>query len=211
MNWDEIAAQVWGQLREHGVKVVTGALLAAAGWYLGRRRARADWTKREFYDRLNISLNTMVDGTLRIRTLSEKRLDEIYLNKVAADAVQSAAQRTTLQDCTLPLSKEDYWFYLNAVLNELSEQFAHGFLLRDLGAPVRTGRYLVSLTSEAAGEVRMRKTRAMVVQKSLLTNLPGEAPQFESGHHGTRWATLNQLAAEYRKNPWKFIEVELCV
>jgi hypothetical protein len=51
----------------------------------------------------------------------------------------------------------------------------------------------------------------MVIQRSLLEQLPPEPPAFESPHHLTRWETLKQLAGEWSQRPWKFIEVELCV
>src|SRR5690606_30869704 len=104
-----------------------------------------------------------------------------------------------------------YWYYLNPLLNELSEQFAAGLIKRDLGLPVTSATYLVALTCECAGEIRMRKVRAMVIQKTALENLPTEAPSLTASSHSTRWTTLNQLAAEWKARPWKFIEVELCL
>lgn len=214
-------------IKDHAVKILTSAILIGVGWWLGFRRAKANWKKREFYDRLNISLNYIDDGTLTIRTLGETTCEQIFLNSAASDAVQRAARQTTLADPLLPLAKEDYWYYLNAVLNELSEQFAVGALRKEQGQAVRAERYLVCLTCEADGEVRMRKIRAMVIRKSLLLNLPtetppsssltmtsapasGSTPKFSSPHHATRWNTLRYMAAEYICNPWRFIDVDLC-
>ena len=211
MSFDEIWIHVVATLREHAVKLVTGFVLMAVGWYIGKRRATAHWKKQEFFDRLNVSLNTLDGGTLKIRTLSEKRCEEVFLNSVAADTVQKLARQTTANDPVLPLPLNDSWFFLNAVLNDLSEQFATGLMKRDMGAPVTTAVYLVALTCEAAGDMRTRKIRAMVTKKSLLTNLPAEMPKLESGHHGTRWQTLQFLAAEYVRHPQRFLEVELCV
>jgi len=205
--WDAVSEQ----LHDHGSKILTGLVLMALGWFLGKRRARTDWRKRQFYDRLNISLNTLRDGKLLIRTLVEKRVEEVYLNSAATDTIIKMAQQTTATDSTLPLSQNDYWYYLNPLLNELSEQFAAGLIKRDLGLPVTAATYLVALTCECAGDIRMRKVRAMVIQKAILENLPTEVPSLTAPSHATRWTTLNQLAAEWKARPWKFIEVELCL
>jgi len=61
MSFDEIWIHVVATLREHAVKLVTGFVLMAVGWYIGKRRATAHWKKQEFFDRLNVSLNT-IDG-----------------------------------------------------------------------------------------------------------------------------------------------------
>jgi hypothetical protein len=70
---------------------------------------------------------------------------------------------------------------------------------------------VMCLTSESAGEVRTRKIRAMMIQKDLLLNLPKDEPKFENPTHATRWKTLQYLAAQFQKTPYKFREVEICV
>jgi hypothetical protein len=196
-------------LQEHAVKIIVGFAAMSAGWYFGRRRAQSSWLKREFLDRLNVSLNVIADGKLKIRTLSEKRCADVFLNSVASETIQRTARQTTATDPLLPLSKDDTWYYLNAVLNDLSEQFALGHLQQDLGMPVKSATYLVCLTCESFGELRTRKVRAMVMRKDALINLPKEQPQLAASHHTTRWATLQFMAAEYARNPWRFLEVEL--
>lgn len=207
----EFLQSFWSHLQDRSAAFVAAGLAGVVGWLIGYWRARQRWSKREFYDRLNVSLNMVSEGKLLIRTLSEKHCEEIFLNTAAAKAVIDSAKRTTLEDPLLPLPSTDYWYYLNAVLNDLSEQFAEGQLRRAMGLPVRSQRFLVCLTSEADGEIRMRKVRAMVIAEALLTKLPEEQPQFESSHHGIRWKTLGKLATSYRKSPEKFIQVELCV
>jgi hypothetical protein len=206
--------QIWTHavdaIREHAVKVVVGFVLMIVGWYFGKWRAKSQWKKQEFFDRLNVSLNTFDNGTLKIRTLGEKRCEDVFLNSVAADTVKQLARQTTASDPILPIPKDDMWYFLNAVLNDLSEQFATGLMKRDLGATVSTASYLVALTCETAGEIRTRKIRAMVIRKSLLMKLPAETPTLESPNHVTRWKTLQFLATEYAKNPWRFLDVELC-
>lgn len=207
----EVIDTLFEYLHEHWIKFVIAGLFMGAGWYFGKRKAKRDWQKREFFGRVNFSLNTMVDGVLKIRTLSEKSCEEVFLNQVAAQRVSAAARETTPADPTLPLPKDDYWYYLNAVLNELSEQFADGALRRDMGLPVKSVEYVIALTCESAGEMRTRKVRAMVIRKTLLTELPEERPDFEAATHITRWSTLNTLAVMYAQEPWKFLTVELCV
>ncbi len=191
-------------------KLVTALIMMAVGWYFGRRKAAADWRRKEFYDRLNVSLNSMTSGTLQIRTVLEKSCQDVFLNVVASEKVVECAKLTTANDPILPLPKDDYWYYLNSVLNEVAEKFSEGTVRRDMGLPVQTERYAICLTNENAGDLRTRKVRAMLVQTRLLDNLPAEQPKLESPHHITRWETLKQLARERKANPHKFLEVEIC-
>lgn len=203
--------QILTHLRERGIQWGITILLASlTGWY-GYWRARQKWQRKEYLDRINVSLNLLVDNTLLIRTLLEKSCDDIFLNKVAVSEVLKASQRTTEANPLLPLPQADYWYYLNSVLNEVSEKFAAGLIRRDLGQPVVTGRYLVALTFECAGEMKTRKVRAMVIRKDVLLGLPEETPKFTSPHHMTRWKTLHIMKAAYQKTPWQFIEMELCL
>ena len=208
---DQLVQTLFDYVKDHAVKLITGLILMTVGWYLGHRRASADWKKQEFLDRLNLSLNSIDDGTLKIRTLSEKRCEEVFLNSAAAETVKKVARTTTADNPILPIPVKENWYYLNAVLNDVSEQFADGFLKRDMGGNVTSATYLIVLTCEAEGEMKTRKIRAMVIRKSLLGNLPAEMPALQSPHHITRWKTLQFLAAEYLKDPGRFLEVELAV
>lgn len=207
----EILELIFEYLNEHWIKLVVAVFFTGTGWFIGKRRARREWRSREFLGRLNFSLNTIDDGVLKIRTLSEKSCEEVFLNQVAAERATAAAKKTTPEDPTLPLKKDDYWYYLNAVLNEVSEQFAEGLIRRDMGLPVKSEEYVICLTCESAGEIRTRKVRAMVIRKELLTHLPLEKPEFEAKTHATRWTTLLILAGLYDREPWKFLTVELCL
>ncbi len=206
----EILEFLINKLEEHWIKVATAAVFMAAGWLIGKFRAQKNWEKREFYDRLNVSLNIMYEDKLLIRTLLEKRCRDIFLNGTAAERVIEAARKTTLENPILPLPKEDYWYYLNSVLNEISEKFAEGQMKRDLGIKVTCEQYLICLTSEADGSVRMRKIRAMVIKRSALTNLPEKCPGLSNAHHSTRWKTLQILAKQYEKQPEQFLLLEIC-
>lgn len=208
---DQILHTIQEYVKDHAVKLITGLALMAIGWFFGRRRAAAAWKKQEFLDRINLSLNSIDNGTLKIRTLSEKRCSEVLLNSAAAAKIRTFAEKTTSNDPMLPIPADESWFFLNSVLNDLSEQFAPGLLKRDMGGAVTIAVYVIALTCESAGEMRTRKIRGMVIRKSLLQNLPKEAPKFEGPNHRTRWETLQSLAAEYAKNPHRFLEVELAV
>ena len=207
----ELIETLFEQFEEHWVKFITAALFMGVGWFFGKRRAKSEWAKKEFLDRLNVSLTSIDDGTLKIRTIIEKACQEVFLNTVAAEAINAAARQTTEDNPLLPLGEDDYWYYLNAVLNEIAEKFAEGQIRRDLGLPVEVGTYLICLTCEKAGAVRTQKVRAMVVRKSLLANLPEKTPKFESPNHSTRWETLQFLAKTWKTAPHQFLEVELCM
>jgi hypothetical protein len=211
MSLEEIAKTVFSEIQQHILKIVVGFVLMGLGWFIGHRRARANWQKREFYDRLNFSLNYIENGTLRLRTLLEKQCEEIFLNKAATDVVLKVAKSATEANPILPLPESDYWYYLNSVLNELSEKYSDGHLKKSQGLPVSTATYLVCLTCESAKDLRMRKIRAMVIQKSLLLALGPNQPLLEKPHHHIRWKTLKTMADEYQKRPWQFLEVELSV
>ena len=207
-NFLNTVAQI---VTEHGIKVLTAAAFAVAGLLVGRWRASRSWKKREFFDRLNVSLNSLQDGKLLIRTVLEKTCEEILLNKVAVDRLIKLAQQTTKDNPLIPISKEDRWFYLNAVLNELSETFAEGLFKREAGKPHVAVRYLICLTNECDGEVRTRKIRAMVMRKDMLVNLPKEQPALESPNHAIRWKTLLQMQKAFLVDSTNFIEAEIVV
>lgn len=196
---------------EHWVKFVTAGAFMLVGWSLGKWRARRQWEKKEFMDRLNVSLNIIQDGKLMIRTLIEKEAADIFLNEAAVQKLKQAAQKTSSDNPIIPFAKADYWFFLNSVLNEISEKFAFGQLQRDNGVPVKVVTYLICLTNECDGAMRTRKIRAMVIRKELLSKLPEEKPKFESHNHERRWITLLQLAKAYETTPHQFHDVEICI
>jgi len=196
---------------DHWIKIVTGVALMVAGWFFGRYRAKTAWNKKKFLDRLNVTLNSIRGGKLRIRTILETRCEDVFLNSVALAKITAAAEKTTADDAIIPLPEKDYWYYLNDVLNEISEKFALGQFQADIGKPVQEARYLLTLTCESDGPLRTRKIRAMLIRKDLLTNLPQEIPEFESKYHITRWKVVRQLAKSYETTPHRFLEMKLCL
>ncbi len=200
----DIATEYWLALPFSLLGLLVGTL-----W--GRWRAWRQWSRREFLHRLNISLNTIQDGYLRIRTVLEKDLLEVMLNRVAVDEVLVAASKATEKDPMLPLPEEDAWFLLNGVLNEVSELFAVGLVKKDLSIDAASARYLLCLTYEVAGAVRTHKVRAMLIRRETLENLPEEMPALESPTHIDRWHTLQRMARAWQETPYLFLEVEIAV
>lgn len=202
---------IYDAITQHAFEVFVGFVFMVIGWLIGRWRAMKQFRKREFYQRLNVSFNSIDDGKLRIRTLMEKSAQEVFLNSVAVSQLLDAAKKTTVDDPIIPFDTDDYWYYLNAVLNEVSEKFAEGFLRRESGQSLRAVTYLICLTNECDGNLRTRKVRAMVIRRELLENLPEEMPQLEQPNHDTRWKTLKILAQRWQENPIQFKEIELLV
>lgn len=196
---------------EHWIKVVIGAALMGGGWLFGRWRAQVSFRRKEFFHRINFSLNSVHEGTLKIRTLLETRCEDVFLNQIAVSRLLDAATRTTEDDPVIPLDEDDYWFFLNASLNELSEKFAFGFLKRDTGVTAQSVRYVLCLTNEVDGNIRTRKIRAMLIRRELLDKLPEEMPRLESQNHKTRWATLQAMARKRQSHPYMFMEAELVI
>lgn len=204
---DEIMLALSGLIERHWLKAVFALLFTFGGWWLARWRAQEAWRKREFFNRINISLNAIDDGCLRIRTVLEDPLDEVFLNKAASELVRKAAQKTPVDNPILPLPEEDRWFVHNEVLNQLAEHFSAGQIRHDMGMPTTSAHYVIGLTCEKEGAMRTFKVRAMMMRKEALLNLPSEPPRFERPTHVTRFHTLKTLAAAYRKDPEKFIEM----
>src|SRR4051794_11905714 len=157
-------------------RVVIAALVAAitstatffAGRWWGRYKAGRQWHKKEFMDRLTVSLNIFADGYLKIRTVMERSLEEVFLNRLAIDKVEAAARKTTVDNPLLPIAKDDRWYILNFVLNAVAEHFVDGNIRQDAGEPVRVVRYALFLTCEQVGDERIRKVRTMLVRQDVL-------------------------------------------
>jgi hypothetical protein len=195
------------------VAVVTSAATFLFTWWWARRRAMRQWTSKEFLDRIIVSLNIFADGFLKIRTVLERSLDEVFLNRVAVDKVLTAARATTVDKPVMPVPKDDRWFVLNFVLNAVAEHFVAGHIRQDAGQPVTSVKYALFLTCELVGEERIRKVRAMLIRADLLADFPykDSMPKLENPWHADRIRTLRQAAELYAKEPDNFLVVEVCV
>ena len=200
---------VFGMVKSLVLPAITGLVCGVfVSW-----QAKKSLNRREFLDRLNFTINILDGGRLKIRTLIEKPGSDVFLNPLITKLVNRAAQRTTRDDCLLPIEDpNDYWLCLNALLNEVSEKFADGFLKVDMGLPVHRETYIMCLTCEVSDNIRTRKIRAMLTKKSVLLNFPETDPEVDFPSHTTRIVTLRQLARDYRSGlkDHCFIELELC-
>jgi hypothetical protein len=203
--------------RKVATTVIVAAITSAAsfvfGRYYGRYRARREWERKEFFDRVTISLNIFADGFLKIRTVMERSLSEVFLNQHAVEQVLAAAKRTTVADPILPIPKADRWYLLNFVLNAVAEHFVEGQIKLDAGLPVTKVRYALFLTCELVGDERIRKVRAMLVKQEHLVSYPypDSLPKLENPWHDVRVATLRRAAALYQTEPDNFLTLEVCM
>jgi hypothetical protein len=183
------------------------------GRWWGRRQAARQWRTRQYLDRVNVTLNIFAEGWLKIRTVFERSLEEVFPNPVAAAKVRSAAVRTSAGNPILPLAPEDRWYLLNFVLNTVAERFSGELMRYDAGQALRPVTYLIFLTCEVLTTGRMRKVRAMMVRKDVLEAFPyPEAmPKLEQEWHNDRVLTLRNAAEVYRKEPSHFLAFEVYV
>jgi hypothetical protein len=193
--------------------LLTTVLSFIAGRWWGRHLAKKQWQRKQFLGRVLVSLNSFSDGWLKIRTIFERSLEEVFLNPVAVAKVRAASLLTTTEDPLLPIPKEDRWYLLNFVLNAVAERFSGGLMRYDAGVPLRPVTYLLFLTCEAVGDDRIRKVRAMLLRKELLEEFPyrGGMPKLEQEWHADRVVTLRRAAEAYRKEPDNFLALEIYV
>jgi hypothetical protein len=205
-SWHKIAMSVC-------IPALTTVVSFIAGRFWGYYRARRQWAHKDFLGRIIVSVNLFQENRLRIRTIMERTLEEIFPNAIAVEKIRSAAGQTTLADPMLPMAKEDCWFLLNFVLNQVAEHFAQGIVKMDAGVPVTKVMYALFLTCEVLGEERIRKVRALMLRKDLLENFPypDSMPELENVWHADRIVTLRKAAETYRRNPEQFLFLEVCV
>ena len=195
------------------VTVVTSAASFVVGRYWGRYKASREWKRKEFLNRVIVSLNIFADGFLKIRTVMERSLEEVFLNRLAIDKVWAAAKKTTADNPIMPIAPADRWYLLNFVLNAVAEHFVAGNIRQDSGQQVNVVKYALFLTCELVGDERIRKVRAMLVKQEHLTNFPypDTLPKLENAWHDNRVHTLRKAADLYKKEPDNFLTLEVCV
>lgn len=195
------------------VTIVTAALSFVIGRYWGWFKANREWRTKEFLNRVIVSLNLFDEGTLKIRTVLERSLEEVFLNQIAVNKILEAAKQCTPTQPLLPIPAEDRWYLLNFALNSVAEHFAPGLIRLDAGLNPIKVRYALFLTCEVVGDERIRKVRAMLVKVEHLVNFPyaDTLPILENPWHATRIDTLRIAAAVYATSPDQFLTLEVCV
>ena len=61
--FDQFFSAISDFIHDNWMKVLTGFVLMGLGWFFGKRKARSDFRKREFFHRLNVSLNLLLPET----------------------------------------------------------------------------------------------------------------------------------------------------
>src|SRR5262245_24229491 len=96
-------------LQRFGVSIAMLVVSTVASFVFGRwwgtYRARREWEQKHFLDRINISLNLFSEGRLKIRTLFERSVDEVFQNKIAVEKIRAACRKTTADNPMLPIGK----------------------------------------------------------------------------------------------------------
>ena len=90
VNADEVST-------DYTKRIVVTILVAAttstatffAGRWWGRYKANRQWYSKDFLDRVIVSLNIFADGFLKIRTVMERSVQEVFLNRVAVEKVEA--------------------------------------------------------------------------------------------------------------------------
>ncbi len=173
--------------------ITVATLVLVAKTYLATRSA---WARREFISRVNFSLNYVEGNTLRIRTVRESDINQILLNNEhGKQIVLQTAKQTSLKRPFLEFQEPDRWMILNAILNELSEQFARGFVAHSAGIPVRMVKFMFGVSCERDPRVNMNKIRVMLIERSLLERIDelGDSLVFERESHAVRLETLIKM------------------
>jgi hypothetical protein len=208
----------WEEMLQYSGKAIVVFFLTTVAsflfgrWY-GRYRARKQWESREFLGRLLVSLNIFQEGFLKVRTILERNLDDVFINPEAARKVRAAALLTTPDNPILPLAPVDSRFLRIFLINAISECFREGLIRYDGGHPLRPVSYLVFLTCEVLDETMLRKVRVMMVRKEMMVNFPymDSFPRLEQTKDQVRIKTLRQSIAVYNSEPDHFHEIELYV
>ena len=188
-------------VQKHGSEMLLSVVSLFAGSLLGRLIAWRSWMNRAFHDQLNVSLNFVEGGQLQIRTLLDRSCSEVFRNPEMLRRVLAAA-RSPEGNPLLDVQDEDYWYYLNAVLNQISARFAEGYIRQET-QQAASQTYLLFLTAEGGAPVRQKKVRAMLIRESLLLATLDTEPTFRNEFHRVRWESLRAVAQEWQSSGGK--------
>jgi hypothetical protein len=201
-------------VQQHWTEAVASIVSLILGGLFGRWRAWKRFSNRAFFDRITVSLNYVEDGKFKIRTLLERSAMEVFRNAEMMRAVMAACGKKG-QGPLLALPEKDYWYYLNPVLNVISERFAEGYVRREAGVGGSEQTYLLFLTCEndEGVAVRQRKVRAMLIRESVLLSTVDVTPEFRNEFQKARWETLRKVRQELATRPEtkRIRQVTVCV
>jgi len=197
--------------------ILVGLLTFLIGYFWGQWKGIKDWNNKKFKNRINVSLNTVTSLNkdkykLQIRTLVEKNINCIILNKKVRNIIEKSIKNAKPGKPLLIFEQQDAWYILNTILNQIVYQFSNGTLKKDLGLQVTSEWYTFCLTFEKEENIKMQKIRVILIKRKILENFPDENSQFilESFNHETRVQTLRILKKELKEHPYCFMDVELC-
>jgi hypothetical protein len=147
-----------------------GSTIASVALFV---RGRIEWQRAKFESRINISLNTVSGGVLRIRTLLEDEVKNVVLSSYARRLLKKAAKKTTLEDpFLLFVSRRDAWMVYNELVNAISGLYSAQILSAAIhGTGAIEERFLIALTWERDADIRIQKLRVLVIQESVLRKL----------------------------------------
>ena len=196
-------------------EIIAGTIILIIGWSWGRWRASRAWQQKRFKNRVVLALNSLgQEGDkphLRLRTLFERDICSVLQNTSMVDILNKAIDKVTPEEPLLHFEADNAWYLLNAVLNQIAEQFATGALRQDMGMTVQKQWYTFCYTFETEGSIRMHKIRVMLIKKEDLHNFPESGDiALESKKHTTRVKTLRYLKQQRQKFPHLFMDIELC-
>ena len=189
----------------------------AAGTVLFRRQ-RAGWRARDFSGSVNFALFAVRGNRMVLRTLSEKRLEALVTNEHGRAELLRNAKRDicTAKSVQLTHMDRDSSLVSNVLLNAVAEQFATGFVQRELGVPgVKCGRFGLGLAygpEDANWRRGGTKMRAILASETTLKQIVtlaavGDAAKIPSGTPGS-FNMLLRLAEALNVKPEAAPETE---
>lgn len=136
-------------------------------------RSRLEWRRATFESRINISLNSIFGGILRIRTLCEDEVKNIILSPYARRLVKKAAKATTIEDPFLHFAnKRDAWMVYNEVINAISSIYSSRILFTAMhGKSAKETKLYVAITWERDADIPIQKLRIILVKEIVLNEI----------------------------------------
>ncbi len=179
------------------VSAVTGFALFVRQWL--------EWRRAAFESRINISLNTIADEVLRIRTLHEDDVKDVVLSPYARRLLKKAAKKTTLDNPFLSFANQnDAWMVYNGIVNTISGLYAAEMLSAAVHGKTKEEQFFVAITWERDAGTQIQKLRVIVVQLSVLRALfgSGRVIRSEVPNQASRIVTLSDMYRQYVRGEW---------